>query len=461
MNPLVALKGAVFAFASLLFGVLALSRAYEATVPDLGLMLVLLAVFFVGALLLEKTNGLSDFRRPSLPAIWFTAYSVLIFLPSLAQFLDRPAPHKYTFILCVASALLTVPFGVAIALAFKPYQSPHGSAFFDRPVQEVVSEGRRRTTYVLLLSLALLLTAGWLFEQSTPIPLVALLRGGTTAGELAWLRDYSFKLLDSPFRYFYHLTRDLLFPFLVMVSIGSYLQTRSKFWLISSALTTVVALVFSTANLARSPAMVLLLLLGFFVYLLQGATLRFRTAISYFGASVVFPIAVVALREGLHGIDAWHGALVTTYERIFVAPSAILYYFFEVVPAQVPYLHGLGMGSLVTLFGLNYFDLGNYIGAYVVGEGGSGYTSATAAFVAGFYTDFGPPGVIVGGILVGIAMQSVQTNLANGRKTVAAVAMYSFSSFTFASLVYLQAPGALILSGFPFLWLLFKSKALG
>ncbi len=423
-------------------------------------------VFIIGAILacssafiMQRTNRVFDLRHLTIPAVWYFTYFVLIFLPSFFVFIDKPSPYRYTYMAAVCSALLTVPFGVLLTTALSSFRTKEIKAFYDLPIERPMLPNRNKLLFVAALILGIGLICSWYYEQSTPIPLFYMLANPGSAGELAWLRDYSFKLLDSPIRYLYHLNRDFLFPLLILIALGSYLIHRSRAWLILFLFCTLTGVVYASANIAKSPTATIILLMMINLYIYYNKRINFRHILAGFVLFLSFPTFVLVVSENSgFTLDAIFEAVTRMLWRIFYAPTWVLYYFFEVVPAHVPFLYGRGMGSITKLVGVDYFDLGHYVGVYVLGAGGSGYSSATAAFVAELYTDFGFPGAIIGGFILGVVMQCMNISVLRGNKSIMSVVTYTLLIYFFATLTYLQIVGALILSGLPILWLLYKSN---
>lgn len=429
-------------------------EGWEAVIPGA-------LVAFVSAVIMHKTNEIFNLRRLTIPAVWWYAYFLLIFIPSLYIFRGQPSPYRYTYIFAVGSALITVPLGILLTNITLKFHTREIRRYYDAPVQDKMGGSNRISYYGLALLLAAGLTISWYLEQSAPIPLVYMFMHPGEAGELAWLRDYSFKLLDSPIRYFYHLTRDFLYPLLVLVALGNYRYTRRRGWLYLLLISMTLGFLYASANVARSPSVTLMLLILLYLYVFNGGRVSVKTALVGAPMLFVFPVIVQVVSQGDWSYDGVAEAFQTILERIFIAPSSVLYYFFEVVPEKVPFLYGRGMGSITRLVGVEYYDLGHYVGTYVLGPGGNGYSSATGAFVAELYTDFSLIGVLLGGLLVGVVMQWLHIGLLRRRKTVFAVATYTLTMYFFFSLVYLQIVGALLLSGLPILWVLFRKKWLG
>ncbi len=96
-------------------------------------------------------------------------------------------------------------------------------------------------------------------------------------------------------------------------------------------------------------------------------------------------------------------------------------------------MHGFLYGRSIDKFptiGIVPFDTANYVGVYEIPHGLESI-SANGAFIADLYADFGMPGVLVGGIVAGFIMQWFHIHAIRRKKTIVAIALYSFLTFTF------------------------------
>lgn len=433
----------------------------EASPTENRSIIVVGTVILVGSVLvMQKTNNLFDLRRPTIPGVWYLAYVGLIFLPSFGVFNSKSGPYRYTYLISVASALVMVPLGILLANALFTFKREEIRRYYDTPLQDGDESDGRMPRFMFALLLAIGLTVAWFIEQDGPIPIQYMFTHPGEAGQLATLRDASFKLLDSPIRHLYHLTRDFLYPMIILVALGNYRHSRRGIWALLFIVSLALGMMFATVNVARSPATVVILLVVLYIWI-SNRRFKLRAIPVGIAVALAFPVLVVATSLGDWSLTGIVAAARTVADRIFVAPASVLYYFFEVVPQHVPFLHGRGLGSLTKLVGVQYFDLGHYVGTYVLGPGGQGYSSATGAFVAELYTDFGMIGVFSGGLLTGVAMQSVHVIMMRSRKTVFSLVTYTLLIFFFATLTYLQIAGALILSGMPILFVLYRSRLFG
>jgi oligosaccharide repeat unit polymerase len=311
-----------------------------------------------------------------------------------------------------------------------------------------------KTIYWGVVVVAILLVVQYLREVPT-IPLWYLLKHPGSAAELVFLREDSFKLLDSPLVYFYDVLRRVGFPVLTAVSFGYYRLGRKRTWLLTFLAVTTLGVFFSSLSLAKMPVALIALVGCFYWYLQRGGRLSLRAIIGGVTLVLLFPIVVLMqLRASTEvSIDV---ILTAIAKRLFVLPAEILYAYFEIFPRTVGFLHGRTIGRVAWAMGEPLFDLSNYAFNYVFPTGVSS-GSAPAAFIGFFYADFGLPGVLFGGFLAGVIMQLVHSYLIRRPKTVMGLAAYAFMYWAFWQINLAALPQTMLSGGVAFvlagLWL--------
>ncbi len=427
---------------------------------DISILVLGALVLVFSAFIMQTTNGIFDLSCLSIPGIWYFSYLIIIFLPSFFVFYSKIGQYRYAYIYTMASALVTVPFGILFANIFLKFRPVEIQNYHRQPIDEQPRNILQFSTYALLLLISIALIVMWYREQTTPVPLFHMLMHPEQADELTMLREYSFKLLDSPIRYLYHLTRDFSFPFLILIACGNYYYSRSRIWLFLFMVASVFGLFFAGASIAKSPVFSIILLLLINLFILKGGKLAWWQIVVGVVLCLFFPVLVLMLGQGYLRWEGFTDAFGKVMERIFTAPSSIVYYSFEIVPERYPFQMGRCMGALSKLLGLEPTDIGQYTAWYITGED-YGTTSVSGAFVTELFGDFGYTGLLIGGVFVGVLMQWLHVSIIRSRKTIAAVVTYVLFIYFFSTLTYLQIVGALILSGAPLLWILYKSKLLG
>ncbi len=383
-----------------------------------GAVAILLAGWMV-----HEAAGLHP-QRMTIPGIWLVSYVTVAVIPGFFVAADKHTPYVTPFMTAVLSTLITVPVGMLLARASAGFSRREVEEFFDAPVSERAPSPAQSAAYVLVLLVALALTAGYVIE-APQIPLLYLLQNPGAAAALVGLREESFKLLDSPLVYVYDVLRRVGYPFLICVSLGWYLVGRQRRWLFLFLVTGGVGIVYAAMTVAKMPVAVIVLAGALAWYLHIGGKISFRAALLGFCLVFLFPVFV--LMQSLSGLGV--GADVIAggiFHRLFYVPAEILYNYFEVVPDVVPYLHGRTIGRINWLIGAeSEVNIANYVFRYMfpwrVDTG-----LAPAPFIGYLHADFGIVGVLVGGVLAGVILEGLQIVVTRRPKTVVSLAGYAY-----------------------------------
>lgn len=413
-----------FAWAALVISVFFIARATA------GGTIAFLSVLCVGLsfIVSRQTCEVFVFRRITITSFWYVTYLAMILLPAFWVYADQDGAYRGRYLFAVESVLITVPLGWKLACFLSGFRKSETELFFRKPVSELRYADALRRRYLLCLGLAAVFTILYFRDVST-IPLVYLFHNPGDYLVLANLREDSLKLLNSPFTYFYYVTRGVLYPFLILVSLGCYLQERASRWRWMFGVTGCLGLLFASLSLAKSPVAAIFAMIGFFWYFYRGGRVGFRVVATLVICVLLFPIGVilsvsygtnVSLLDALRGIGT----------RMFYMPASVVYYYFEVFPIHVGYLHGASIAKLAWLLGWRYFDTAAYVGQYAF-LGSVQSVIANGAFIGDLNADFGLSGVLLGGILTGWVMQAFHIFVVRKEKTVHMVACYAFLVFAF------------------------------
>ena len=381
-------------------------------------LLVLLAVWMV-----HQATGMNP-RRLTIPAIWLISYLTVAVLPSFFVAADKDTRYVVPYMIAVLSTLITVPAGMLLVRAATGFSRHEVNAFFEAPIVQREPFPDQTAAYVLVLALSLALTAGYVIE--TPVvPLVHLIRNPGQAALLVGLREESLKLLDSPLVYVYDVLRRVGYPFLICVSFGWYFVSRQRRWLILFLVTAVVGLIYAALTIAKMPVAVIVLVGALCWYLHIGGRISVRAALIGFAAVFLFPVLVLV--QTLKGMGVGADIIAKgIFNRLFYVPAEILYNYFEVVPDIVPYLNGGTIGRLNWALGTESgVNIANYVFRYMFPyrvESGM----APAPFVGYLHADFGIVGVLAGGVLVGLILQTLQVIVTRRPKSVVTLATYAY-----------------------------------
>jgi hypothetical protein len=395
-------------------------------------------------LLLRPVVPVLDPRRFSIPSFWFLSYVAVIFLPAFWVYGDHRDHIGQAYLRGVTVGLLGVSLGIRIAGSFLGARRNEVERFFATRV-DVSNDGlHSRVAFGILLAGMAALSLGYVIEAPV-LPLIYLLRHPGAGAELVLLREESFKLLDSPFRYAYDVLRRVCYPFATAYAFAMWRGTRTRFWRNVSLALLAVGAVFVGLSGAKAPVAFLLLALMLAYLLVRERPIPVTWLAAGGAVFLSFPLMVLKLSAGATGVSV--GLLLEALlRRMFYLPSEILYYYFEIYPQHQPYLHGGTIGRLATLMGKPEFDVSNYVFRYMY-PGGLESGSATTAFVGALHADFGLAGIVVGSLLAGVLMECVQVALVRRSKTPLSIATYSFLTFAFFLINLEPLPQALLSGG--------------
>lgn len=411
-------------------------------------------VIFSSCFLVRKTAAPFDLGRLSITSFWYVTYLAMIFFPAFFVFADQELhPSRVPYLFSVESVLITVPLGFLIAAKLLSFKSQETDSYFSQPLELSQINRSLEKRFIFLLGIAILFTGLYMREVGT-IPLFYLLHNPGDYLAAFSLREDSFKLLNSHFEYVYFLLRGTLYPVLTACAYGCYKVTRQLKWKIMFFLSLGASIFFASLSLAKAPVAMIFVTLAFFIYFYQRRVISMRKVVVFFCLIFLFPIAIVFQSGKNLGIAE---VSVAIGERLLYSPSEVVYYYFEVFPGHVNYLHGRSIGKLAWLFGEDYFDTPNYVGRY----GFPQYQetiNANGAFIGDLNADFGLWGVLLGGIIAGGVMQIVHIYFVRRKRTVCALACYAFILYAFWFLNSTSLPTALASNGVLFsialLWFL-------
>lgn len=412
------------------------------------------AAMILSAVLHSRTASPFRVRRVTIRSFWFLTYLAMIFFPGFFTYAGELDPFRRSFLIAVVSVVVTVPLGFILASWFCHFHESETDAFFTRPLQDNEDPAGVPRTIGTLLGVGLLFLTLYMGQVGT-VPLFYLLRHPGDYYTLMFLREDSFKLLNSSLSYVFALVRGTLFPFLVAVSFGYFIWTRRRQWLVAFMIALLSGTFFASLSLAKTPVAMIFLVLVLFAYYYRQGSFSYKFVLFSSVIIFAFPLLVMyGVAQDKIGLDALLQAL---FNRLILGPSWDVYNYFEFFPAQHAYLHGASTHALAGLFGMSVVNTPNLVGQYAEPYGLQSI-NANGAFITDLHADFGLVGVLIGGVLAGLIMQLFHIYLVRRKKTVAAVATYAFLVYAFWLLNSTSLPPVLASGGalpvLGLLWLL-------
>lgn len=394
----------------------------------------------VSGWLMHGVVGVWRLRRVSIPGIWYLTYLAFLLVPSYWVFFDRSGSSRYLYMAAIQGTLVTVPLGMVLIRAATRFRIAEIDAYFASAIEGDSRASFLTTAWMLTACVAVVVLY---VSEVKALPFVYMLRNPGDAMNAMLLREESFKLLDTRFKYLYTLVQAPILPILLLTCLGYGLGTRRKSWWILFAVTLMTALAYASFTLAKAPVAALVLLLFVFLLLYRGGRLKWWMLCAPV-LILAYPLGVVVAVDFGEVTGEWVlVALEALWGRLLYLPAEVVYWYFALLPGGS--LGGTSSQGLAWLMGWRYFNVENYVGLH--GLGGSGSISANGAFIGYLYVDFGITGVLFGGLLAGALMQGAQVYLVRRTKDPVGLAAYAYLLFAAWLLHSTALPIALISHG--------------
>lgn len=410
-------------------------------------------IVLLSAFLMHRLVGLFDLKRLTIPSFFYAIYFTIILIPAFFLYSEEYTSSRGRFLFGVESVLLTVPLGVWLANRSFHFRKRETANYFERPVVQESLDPSVVRTFVIFLTLAIVFMAINIIETPV-IPLLFLIRNPGEALTAALLREDSFKLLNSHLTYVYSVVRASVFPFLTMVSFGRYLQQKEAIWRVLFWISLISGVLYASLTIEKAPVAAIFGLIFVFYYLFKCGELGVRVTTTAVILFLAFPVMVVLLayQGSSEGLTLW-GAIQAVLVRLVYTPAEVLYAYFQMFPAVIPYQHGAGIAKLAYFMGWKTIDIPNAVGMYMTPDA-IDTIHANGCFIGNLNADFGLPGVVVGGVIAGFSMQTVSIYLFRKPKTIASLAAYAICMLALGELTISPLPTALLSGGVTFALLL-------
>jgi oligosaccharide repeat unit polymerase len=405
-----------------------------------------LIIFAVSLCAMQFLVGVLNITRLTIPGIFYITYLIMIFFPSFFVYADQPGSARDPYMIGVVSVLITVPLGIMIVNYLKSFKASEIESYFIRA--PFVKSTKNVFPAVFCLSAFTIILTLYYFYTIPSIPILAMIKGSDPMA-LAMSREESFKLLDPRWGgtylfYIYLFNRTLVFPVLILITLGYYLYTKERRWLYLFIPVICVGGFYALSQLSRAPIAAIIMRVLVFLLLFYRGNVSLKKLILAFLLMVSYPLVVtmtyVTDRTILDGILA-------VMIRMTYTPAEDLYYYFEIFPGNHAYLYGETlMKPFLKLLELDYFYIENYVAMYI-SPGGLDSAHANAAFISNFNADFGLPGVFVGGLITAGFIQWLQIKLFRWEKSVYNMTIYAFFIYAIWVLNFGSVTSVLFVNG--------------
>lgn len=426
-----------------------------------GLALLSLGVVVVSIWMMHRLVSVFDLRQLTIPAFFYYLYFAVILIPGWFIYAGEITPSRGRFLFGIESVLLTVPLGIAMANVFFSFRRRSIRAYFARPVEREDFDDRAVRLFFLFFTGAIVVVLIYIGEART-IPLFYLIRHPGETIVAAMLREDSLKLLKSHLTYLYAVLRGTIFPFLILFAFARYRGGKKRPWRSLFLLSLLGGVFYGSLTIEKSPVAAIFGMLFLLYYLLRGGRVGRLVSVAAVMLFLCFPLAVILLAyNGSEGGTLW-GAMRAIGIRLFYSPAQIVYAYFEVFPAVIPFQHGASIVKLASLFGWKSLDIPNAVGMYMTAGADLNTITANSCFIGNLNADFGLVGVVLGAVLAGFLMQAASIYFCSRPKTAATLSAHTICMWAFGLLVTTALPTTLLSGGVAFALLLswiFRSPA--
>ncbi len=395
-----------------------------AAIQQADILLLVVAAPFIGAFLLvrESTWDTVPLGQLTIPAFFIILYAALMALPAMWM-TPNLTEARYTYVAAVFSVLVALPVGVLIADQVFPQDRMVARTFLSSVPPSDARAIPRATLYVsFLLGIAGL--ALYVY-YSRGIPLLESMRGGGAGPSKVDLR-FAENLLPESVQFAYEMSRRLLLPFAMLFALLAWRVTARGSWLLAFLPLFALSVIGSALALDRAPAFTVVVMVLLASLVTQGASVRRlidgRVLALLAAASVIGGFISIFQYRGTFSVEllantAWYVAT----RRVFQDAAYMASLTFSAYTDPSTLLFGKSMRLL------------SYLGFESVPAPPSG-------FVADLWRNFGWPGVVLGSVLLGFVMHTVQVKVFRVA-SIPTHALYVITIVGFAWLIYGNALG--------------------
>lgn len=375
----------------------------------------------------------------------------MTWFPALIIYFKKEKIFSDNFLLGVSIGLIGAAVGVIFACDIFKLRKKEENKFFKETPKIIKNTSSFYTKFLCFLFLCFL--ALFLYYHLTPrIPILEILEKNSPE-EMTLAREQSFKLLDprwstdksTPLFYLFLFLRTTIFPFLILLSFGFFLQNRNLGALLIFLAFLVPGIFYASSTLARAPVAAIFFRIFLFYYVWNYKDVKILKLVSYALLILLFPLFITTFvyKEDRTLLEGLLAVLV----RMTITPAEDLYYFFEIFPAYHSFLLGDAfLRPFYQIFGYKSFYIENYVSMYI-NPNNIETAHTNAVFISNLYADFGKPGILIGSFIVGFFLQYIQIILFRMQKNFLTCSLFAFFCYLSVVLNFGSVTSVLLANG--------------
>ncbi|MEC7848605.1 MAG: O-antigen polymerase [Candidatus Neomarinimicrobiota bacterium] len=371
--------------------------------------LLLCTVIFFYILLIYKHRmvyGYSGIRIASIPSSIVAAFTVFISIPSIYILMIKDNPNEIQYYYSIIIFYLIFPMGLYLGKSIRMIDEVKVKKLLISKVAKSYNDKYYYEILIILFSISMLIFCGYLMRVNE-LPLIELIRNPGSSTRYFFMREEALKLLEMSRleKYMFIWLRSLFIPIGIVGSLYLMLEYRKKKYNVLFILFFIVGLIINSITLEKFPIAAIFVAIGTF-YLLKKDHISFRFMLLFVFLILTGPLLITYLliieREGIFEIIFW-----SYIDRLFVIPSEVLFYYFEIFPDIHPFLFGSSSQLFSWMHTEGTFPISNYV-AKIWWNMPDTSGSANAVYIGNYWSDFGWYGVIISTIILGFIAHLLQ-----------------------------------------------------
>lgn len=396
---------------------------------------------FVTATVVTIYWPIFNIRTFRIPGMFVSAYTLMIILPTPFVYNSHPTSARNIFLFATMLSFICTLGGIIIVHLVFPKRAFFIYYWLVKPMQTSRSVTR---LYFFLLLICFGVLILYIRTVGT-LPIQQIIQGGSTRLELAQARENALKLVEGRIVYVFELLRNMLFPYIAMLSIAIASTTTKRIWLFIVVISVLGNLLIASATLEKSPVMASAIMLGFTWLLLNRKPLSLKGILLIGPVALAFPIFVVSAASQFNLTTG--EVIQAILERIFFVPTDVLYFHFDYFPLKEDFLLGRTLPFISKLIPGGPFPITNKVCLYMIPDATITSCSANSAYPGALWADFGWVGIVFGSFLVGVVIQSLQLLTQALPKSAPTLVLQAFIAFQVIHLTSAALPDVIFSNG--------------
>lgn len=358
----------------------------------------------------RQVYGFSGLNVITIPSLIMLSYTIIIALPSIYVCTEKNTPAVYPYFFTVISFYFLFPLGLLLGnkiwkIDIKKLKPIKSNDLTKDKIDPIVAE----ILYIILI-VGLSIYALYLARVKV-IPIIELISNPGSSAKFALLREEAFKILKITIieKYLILWQRAIILPGGIILSLFLFLVYKKIKYLIFLIIFFLMGLTFNSLTLEKAPiGAIFLIIMSFFYIKKKKVSLKF-IIISIF-LFFAFPISIIYLMYFAEHKEIAAYIFKFFTKRIFIVPTEVLYYHFEIFPDRVGFLFGRSS----QLFSWMYADGGVFLPTRVaqyIYKSPQTLVHSNAIYLGNFWADFGTLGIVISTFSVGLVVHWIYHKL--------------------------------------------------